>query len=277
MNESSNDCPRVQSIFIHVHPWVLTKHCLLRFLQEMDFGTIMCWADNNVGQQKEPCVFHLIAAGKPEAPTNCTVVNQTSDSLEVYCIEGELYGPHRAHTYTYIYVKLPANLLPFFIRFGSVAFFFPFCFYNCWWANQWPKKALVNGRGGPKEVGGASGSGHVLRLPLQHEHECARAVTCICWVSCNAFQTHLKYMSNLSALWQPSTSMSIHSYRYRFVFPHTHTYIHTIVKHSQLPFVMQTQIIKTQWKHKTRKETLRRVREIMFLKFQFQFKICSNK
>lgn len=57
----------------------------------MDFGTIMCWADNNVGQQKEPCVFHLIAAGKPEVPTNCTVVNQTSDSLEVYCIEGKSY------------------------------------------------------------------------------------------------------------------------------------------------------------------------------------------
>ncbi|XP_037942791.1 uncharacterized protein LOC119675656 [Teleopsis dalmanni] len=48
----------------------------------------MCWADNNVGQQKEPCVFHLIAAGKPEIPANCTVFNQTSDSLEVYCIEG---------------------------------------------------------------------------------------------------------------------------------------------------------------------------------------------
>lgn len=61
----------------------------VRCSQEMDFGTIMCWADNNVGQQKEPCVFHLIAAGKPEAPTNCTVVNQTSDSLEVYCLEGE--------------------------------------------------------------------------------------------------------------------------------------------------------------------------------------------
>lgn len=58
----------------------------------MDFGTIMCWADNNVGQQKEPCVFHLIAAGKPEMPSNCTVVNQTSDSLEVYCIEGNFYS-----------------------------------------------------------------------------------------------------------------------------------------------------------------------------------------
>ena len=54
----------------------------------MDFGTIMCWADNVVGQQKEPCVFHLIAAGKPDQPLNCTLANQTSDSLEVYCVEG---------------------------------------------------------------------------------------------------------------------------------------------------------------------------------------------
>lgn len=60
--------------------------------QEMDFGTIMCWADNVVGQQKEPCVFHLIAAGKPDSPYNCSLVNQTSDSLEVDCTEGKLYG-----------------------------------------------------------------------------------------------------------------------------------------------------------------------------------------
>lgn len=59
------------------------------FSQELDFGTIMCWADNAVGQQKEPCVFHLIAAGKPDAPFNCSLVNQTSDSLEVDCSEGE--------------------------------------------------------------------------------------------------------------------------------------------------------------------------------------------
>ncbi|KAG4069528.1 hypothetical protein HA402_006894, partial [Bradysia odoriphaga] len=56
--------------------------------KEMDFGTIMCWADNVVGQQKEPCVFHLIAAGKPDSPYNCSLVNQTSDSLEVDCTEG---------------------------------------------------------------------------------------------------------------------------------------------------------------------------------------------
>ncbi|XP_035783692.1 hemicentin-1-like [Anopheles albimanus] len=57
-------------------------------VKELDYGTIMCWADNVVGQQKEPCVFHLIAAGKPEMPYNCTLVNQTSESLEVDCAEG---------------------------------------------------------------------------------------------------------------------------------------------------------------------------------------------
>ena len=57
--------------------------------QELDYGTVMCWADNVVGQQKEPCMFHLIAAGKPEMPFNCTLVNQTSDSLEVDCAEGK--------------------------------------------------------------------------------------------------------------------------------------------------------------------------------------------
>lgn len=76
----------------------------------MDFGTIMCWADNNVGQQKEPCVFHLIAAGKPEAPTNCTVVNQTSDSLEVYCLEGEYEQLHRLDSLQAV-ANLPALII----------------------------------------------------------------------------------------------------------------------------------------------------------------------
>lgn len=48
----------------------------------------MCWADNVVGQQKEPCVFHIIAAGKPDPPYNCTITNQTSDGLEIDCNEG---------------------------------------------------------------------------------------------------------------------------------------------------------------------------------------------
>lgn len=56
----------------------------------MDYGTLMCWADNAVGQQKIPCIYHVIAAGKPDSPYNCTLINQTSDGLEVDCNEGNL-------------------------------------------------------------------------------------------------------------------------------------------------------------------------------------------
>ncbi|XP_046659110.1 LOW QUALITY PROTEIN: nephrin-like [Homalodisca vitripennis] len=55
---------------------------------ELDFGTVMCWAQNAAGRQKDPCVFHIIAAGHPDPPLNCTVTNQTSESLEVDCLEG---------------------------------------------------------------------------------------------------------------------------------------------------------------------------------------------
>ncbi|KAF4523454.1 hypothetical protein B566_EDAN008863 [Ephemera danica] len=30
---------------------------------ELDYGTVMCTASNTAGTQKEPCVFHIIAAG----------------------------------------------------------------------------------------------------------------------------------------------------------------------------------------------------------------------
>ncbi|XP_063232166.1 nephrin-like [Bacillus rossius redtenbacheri] len=55
---------------------------------EMDYGTVMCWAFNTAGQQVEPCVFHIIATGRPDPPFNCTLLNQTTQSLEVDCLEG---------------------------------------------------------------------------------------------------------------------------------------------------------------------------------------------
>ncbi|CAD6209059.1 GSCOCG00003705001-RA-CDS, partial [Cotesia congregata] len=55
---------------------------------EMDYGTVLCWASNTAGQQMNACIFHIIPAGKPEAPYNCTLTNQTTDSLSVECSAG---------------------------------------------------------------------------------------------------------------------------------------------------------------------------------------------
>nr|XP_050852390.1 synaptogenesis protein syg-2-like isoform X2 [Vespula vulgaris] len=59
-----------------------------RPVTEMDYGTVLCWASNTAGQQKNACIFHIIPAGKPESPYNCTLTNQTTQSLSVECTAG---------------------------------------------------------------------------------------------------------------------------------------------------------------------------------------------
>ncbi|XP_024080575.1 B-cell receptor CD22-like isoform X2 [Cimex lectularius] len=54
---------------------------------EMDYGTVMCWASNTAGPQRTPCVFHIIPAGRPDTPFNCSVMNYSASSLDVDCIE----------------------------------------------------------------------------------------------------------------------------------------------------------------------------------------------
>ncbi|XP_076667647.1 nephrin isoform X2 [Andrena cerasifolii] len=61
---------------------------IYRPVTEMDYGTVFCWASNTAGQQKNACVFHIIPAGKPESPYNCTLSNQTTESLSVECSAG---------------------------------------------------------------------------------------------------------------------------------------------------------------------------------------------
>lgn len=52
-------------------------------------GTVLCWGINSIGMQTEPCVFQVVPAGKPEPLSNCTVVNQTQNSFQVVCVEGD--------------------------------------------------------------------------------------------------------------------------------------------------------------------------------------------
>ncbi|KAG7202911.1 hypothetical protein KM043_010052 [Ampulex compressa] len=59
-----------------------------RPVTEMDYGMVLCWASNTAGQQRNACIFHIIPAGKPEPPYNCTLTNQTTESLSVECTAG---------------------------------------------------------------------------------------------------------------------------------------------------------------------------------------------
>lgn len=55
---------------------------------EMDYGTLLCWAKNSIGDQKVPCVFHIIAAGRPDPVHNCTKANMSMTSFSIKCGEG---------------------------------------------------------------------------------------------------------------------------------------------------------------------------------------------
>lgn len=75
-------------------------------VDEMDYGTLTCWGRNEIGKQREPCVYLLNPAGegrrrrrrakssgrflsgKPDSPYNCSIVDRTSDGLDAECFEG---------------------------------------------------------------------------------------------------------------------------------------------------------------------------------------------
>ncbi|XP_020281650.1 nephrin-like [Pseudomyrmex gracilis] len=57
-------------------------------MTELDYGSLLCWGSNDQGTQLEPCVYHIVPAGRPDTPHNCSLLNQTTDSIYVECIEG---------------------------------------------------------------------------------------------------------------------------------------------------------------------------------------------
>ncbi|XP_036334118.1 hemicentin-1 [Rhagoletis pomonella] len=57
-------------------------------MTENDYGTLLCWASNEIGDQSEPCVYTITPAGEPDPLVNCTLLNQTSTGFQIECIEG---------------------------------------------------------------------------------------------------------------------------------------------------------------------------------------------
>ncbi|XP_064470696.1 hemicentin-2-like [Ornithodoros turicata] len=55
---------------------------------EDDYGSLICWGKNGIGIQREPCFFTIIPAGPPDPVQNCSMSNQTEDSIALVCTEG---------------------------------------------------------------------------------------------------------------------------------------------------------------------------------------------
>lgn len=55
---------------------------------EIDYGTLSCWASNEVGDQKRPCVFHVIPAGPPDPVGGCQIKNKTFTTISIGCRPG---------------------------------------------------------------------------------------------------------------------------------------------------------------------------------------------
>ncbi|XP_022240420.1 nephrin-like isoform X4 [Limulus polyphemus] len=54
-----------------------------------DYGIVYCWGENIIGIQKEPCVFNILPAARPDPVANCSVENQTQKSFTVECTAGD--------------------------------------------------------------------------------------------------------------------------------------------------------------------------------------------
>lgn len=48
----------------------------------------MCWAQNLAGEQRQPCIFQVVPADKPEPVNNCSSGNITTDTVEINCTAG---------------------------------------------------------------------------------------------------------------------------------------------------------------------------------------------
>ncbi|KAL6445264.1 hypothetical protein ACFW04_002253 [Cataglyphis niger] len=57
-------------------------------LTDMDNGVLGCWASNAVGHSKQPCLYQVIAAGRPYPLQNCTTYNLNGSWVRISCVEG---------------------------------------------------------------------------------------------------------------------------------------------------------------------------------------------
>jgi hypothetical protein len=57
-------------------------------MTELDYGTLLCWGRNELGMQKEPCVFHVIPAGTFALILGCQCFVHIRLTISAYLLLG---------------------------------------------------------------------------------------------------------------------------------------------------------------------------------------------
>ncbi|XP_043191333.1 uncharacterized protein LOC122364724, partial [Amphibalanus amphitrite] len=53
-----------------------------------EFGTLLCWATNELGEQRAPCAYLVQPADVPDPPSDCVIISRTETALVVRCQPG---------------------------------------------------------------------------------------------------------------------------------------------------------------------------------------------
>ena len=77
---------------------------------DLDFGKLYCYFSNEVGEQRDPCIFHIVEADLPQPPENCSLSNYTSNSMTISCIPGYNGGLDQTFT-AFIYDRNTSELI----------------------------------------------------------------------------------------------------------------------------------------------------------------------
>ncbi|XP_022238855.1 nephrin-like [Limulus polyphemus] len=115
---NSQEMVNIHSFYVNKTTSVLTY----RPRSEIDYGILLCWAKNDVGEQREPCIFNIISVGRPASLQNCILFNITARGFAVRCKEGYDGGLNQTfHLEIYsslkekIFLNLTQNKSPAFL------------------------------------------------------------------------------------------------------------------------------------------------------------------
>ncbi|EDW63172.2 uncharacterized protein Dvir_GJ11152 [Drosophila virilis] len=84
----NNSAENVDVATNHIYRMGTTSILTYTPFTELDYGTLLCVATNKIGRQRVPCIFHIIAAGRPDQVHNCTLLNISMTSLTITCSDG---------------------------------------------------------------------------------------------------------------------------------------------------------------------------------------------